>query len=251
MDTKTTNAGGLAGSPFSRGYWKLAAAELKSTRSLAFASMIIVLRVAVKAFRIPLAAGLSITFDSYINSLGSLIYGPLMGLCVGAVSDTLGCILYPSSEPYFFPFIFVEMLSSFIFGLFFWKRQISVLKVLTAKFSVNLVCNIILTSLFTKWSYIFYGSPNAKTYYVINLVRIVKNLVLFPAESVLIVMVLGAFIPPLKSMKMIPAAQGDVVFEKKHILIVIATAVLSVGLILFYIFYLRDYVSAHNVKLLV
>ena len=143
------------------------------------------------------------------------------------------------------------MLSSFIFGLFFWKRQISVLKVLTAKFSVNLVCNIILTSLFTKWSYIFYGSPNAKTYYVINLVRIVKNLVLFPAESVLIVMVLGAFIPPLKSMKMIPAAQGDVVFEKKHILIVIATAVLSVGLILFYIFYLRDYVSAHNVKLLV
>ena len=75
---------------FSRNYWRLAAGELKNTKSLVFASFIIVLRIVVKAFKIPLAAGLSLTFDCYVNSLGSLIYGPVVGLCVGAVSDTLG-----------------------------------------------------------------------------------------------------------------------------------------------------------------
>lgn len=233
---------------FSRTYWRAAANELKNTRSLVFASFIVVLRIVVKAFKIPLAAGLSITFDCYINSLGSMIYGPVVGLCVGAVSDTLGYLIFPSGI-YFFPFIFVEMLSSFIFGLFFWKRQITVSRVLAAKFTVNLICNIILTSLFTKWMYTYFSDPKAATYNIINLVRIVKNLVMFPVESVLIVLILGAFITPLKNMKLIAAGQEDLVFRKKHIVFLILTAVVSVGLVLFYIFYLKDYVSAHNIKL--
>ena len=234
---------------FSREYWRAAAGELRNTKSLVFASFIVVLRIVVKAFKIPLAAGLSLTFDCYVNSLGSLIYGSVVGLCVGAVSDTLGYLIFPSGI-YFFPFIFVEMLSSFIFGLFFWKKQISVLRVLTAKFTVNLVCNIILTSLFMKWMYVALGDKRAATYSIINLIRIVKNLVLFPAESVLIVLILGAFIPALKSMKLISASQGDLILEKKHIAIVIVTAVLSVAFVLFYIFYLKDYIAAHNLTLL-
>jgi len=233
----------------SKNYWIAAVSELKNTKSIVFASLIVVLRIVVKAFKIPLAAGLSITFDCYVNSLGSLIYGPVIGLCVGAVSDTLGFLIFPSGV-YFLPFILVEMLSSFIFGLFFWKRQISVQKVLTAKFTVNLVCNIILTSLFTKWMYVMLGDEKASTYNIINLVRIVKNLVLFPAESVLIVLILGAFIPALKSMKLISSSQGDLAFEKKHIIIVVITAILSVALVLFYIFFLKDYLSANNIKLL-
>ena len=233
---------------FGKSYWRAAAGELKNTRTLVFASFIVVLRIVVKAFKIPLAAGLSITFDCYVNSLGSLIYGPLVGLCVGAVSDTLGYLIFPSGI-YFFPFIFVEMLSSFVFGLFFWKRQITVGRVLAAKFTVNLVCNIIVTSIFTKWMYTYFSDPKAATYNIINLVRIVKNLVMFPVESVLIVLILGAFIPALKSMKLIAAGQEDLVFRKKHIILLVVTAVVSVGLVLFYIFYLKDYVSAHNIKL--
>lgn len=235
--------------PNSKEYWRAAAGELRNTRSLVFASFIVVMRIVVKAFKIPLAAGLSITFDCYVNSLGSMIYGPVVGLCVGAVSDTLGYLIFPSGV-YFFPFIFVEMLSSFIFGLFFWKKQISVLRVLAAKFMVNLVCNIILTSVFMKWEYFMLGDKKATTYSIINLVRIVKNLVLFPAEAVLIVLVLGAFIPALRSMKLIPASQGDLILEKKHILLVIITAVLSVAFVLFYIFYLKDFIAANNFTLL-
>ena len=93
------------------------------------------------------------------------------------------------------------------------------------------------------------GDEKATTYSIINMVRIVKNLVLFPAESVLIVLILGAFIPVLKSMKLIPASQGELILEKKHIVIVILTAIFSVALILFYIFFLKDYISANNITL--
>ena len=238
---QTKNSYGLS-------YWRAAAKELKNTKSLVFASFIVVLRIVVKAFKIPLAAGLSVTFDCYVNALGSLIYGPLVGLAVGAVSDTLGYLVFPSGV-YFLPFILTEMLSSFIFGLFFWRRKITVPRVLAAKFVVNLICNIILTSLFMKWMYVFLGDEKATTYNVINLVRIVKNLVLFPAESVLISLIIGAFIPALKSMKLISANQESLVFEKRHIAVVAATAVLSVALVLFYIFFLKDFVSANNFKL--
>lgn len=54
------------------------------------------------------------------------------------------------------------MSSGFVFGLFLWHRQLTVNRVLLSKFMVNLVCNIILTSLVMKWDYyVFYGIEKA------------------------------------------------------------------------------------------
>ncbi|MCQ2354749.1 MAG: folate family ECF transporter S component [Clostridia bacterium] len=248
MSTKTVKRP-LTCSVFSREYWSTAASEMKSTRSLVFAALIVALRVTVKLFKIPLAAGLELSFDCYVNALGSIVYGPLMGLMVGAVSDTVGCAV-EGFAGYFLPFILVEMSSSFIFGLFLWRRELTVTRTISAKFSVNLFCNIILTSIFVKWSmYFFTGADAAEAYNIINLVRVVKNLVLFPLEGVLIIMVLSAFLPALKSLNIIPKEQDKLVLTKKHIIFVIVCALLSVALVLFYFFYLKDFVKAHNIKL--
>lgn len=236
-------------SVFSREYWSAAAKEVGSTRSLVFAALIVAMRVVVKLFKIKLGAGLELSFDCYVNALGSIVYGPLMGLMVGAVSDTVGCAV-EGFEGYFLPFILVEMSSSFIFGLFLWRRKLTVVRTIASKFAVNLFCNIILTSVFVKWSmYVMSGPEAAKAYNVINLVRIVKNLVLFPLEGVLIVVVLSAFMPALKSLKIVPKDQDDLVLKKKHIVFAVICALVAVGLVLFYIFYLKDFISAHNIKL--
>jgi ECF transporter S component (folate family) len=189
---------------FSSKYWKDATSQLGNIKMLTIAALIVALRVVVKFFKIPLAAGLSISFDAYVNSLGSLIYGPVMGLVVGAVSDILGCLLTGRMAEYFLPFILVEMASSFIFGLFFWKRKINVSRVLASKFTVNLICNIIMTSLFNKWMYyIYYGIEKAQAYNVINGARIVKNLIMFPLEAVIIVIVLSAALPVVSQIKLV------------------------------------------------
>ena len=226
-------------------YWRFAAKNFGATDMLAVAGIIIALRIAVKAFSIPIVPGLYITFDCYINAIGSFIYGPLMSLAVGAISDTIGAILFPKGT-YFLPFILTEMLSGFIFSLFLWKRDITAPKVILSKFTVNLVCNIILTSIFMKWYYAFFGIDSV--YPFINLVRIVKNLVLFPFEGVLISLVLWLIIPGLKRTSV---ADKNIVAkrpEKKHLWLTAVLLVLSIALLLSYIFFISPWLETHNIK---
>ena len=237
-------------SVFSKTYWRLAAKNFSDVRMIVFAALIIAMRVVVKFFKIPLAAGLSLSFDCYVNSLGSLCYGPLVGLAVGAVSDTLGCIIHPSGD-YFLPFILTEMSSSFIFGLFLWRRNLTPGRVLVCKFTVNLFCNIILTSVLMKWYYYaLYGLEDAQAYSIINLTRIAKNLILFPLEAVLITIILGALITPLKSLRLLPRNHEKLEIRKRDIILVAALLLLSIGLVLLYVFVLKDFIAEHNIKLL-
>lgn len=231
-----------------RGYFRAAADQIRSPRMLIVASLIVALRVAVKWARIPLAAGLTITFDCYVNALGSMVYGPIMGLLVGAVSDTIGCIVAPIG-PYFLPFVLIEMSSSFLFGLFFWRRVITVPRALFAKFTVNMVCNIILTSIFQKWSYyVFYGLEKAEAYALVNGVRIVKNLVMFPLEAVLIVVLLNYMLPVLQSAGVLPRSQQRITLTKRHFLLIALLLVASIALICFYVFFFKQFMSEHNFK---
>lgn len=249
--TLTAPEGALSQPPiFSKSYWRLAAKNFSDTHTIAFAALIIAMRVVVKFFKIPLAAGLFLTFDCYVNSLGSLCYGPLVGLAVGAISDTLGCIIHPSGD-YFLPFILTEMTSSFIFALFLWKRSLTPGRVLLCKFTVNFVCNIVLTSVLMKWYYYaLYGLEDAQAYSIINLTRIAKNLILFPLEAVLITLLLGAMINPLKSLRLLPADHQKLEIRKRDMVLVAILMLISVGLVLLYVFVLKDFIAAHNIKLL-
>lgn len=233
---------------FSKKYWRDAAGCFENPKMLAYAALIVALRVVVKMFKIPIASGVSLSFDCYFNSLGSVVYGPLVGLMVGAVSDTLGCILFPSGT-YFLPFVLVEMTSSFIFALFLWKREIGILRSVLAKFCVTFVCNIIMTSVFMKWMYSVFHTE--MSYPLINLTRIIKNLVLFPLESVLILIILSAAMPALRSAGLVKHNYSVIDTSNKFKLIIIPLIFLliAVGIIFFYIFFLKDFVASHNIKL--
>ena len=226
-------------------YWLGAAKNFGSTDMLAVAGIIVALRIAVKAFSIPIVPGLYVTFDCYINAIGSFIYGPLMSLAVGAVSDTVGAVLFPKGT-YFLPFILTEMLSGFIFSLFLWKRDITAPRVILSKFSVNLVCNIILTSIFMKWYYAFFGIDSV--YPFINLVRIVKNLVLFPFEGVLISLILWLIIPGLKRTNIAGKNILAQKPEKKHLWLTAILLLLSVALLVCYISFVSPWLENHNIK---
>ena len=250
MSTNLENKG--FASYFSMDYWREAARQLRNSRMITVAALIVALRIVVKFIKIPIAQGLSISLDAYVNSLGSVIYGPLVGLVVGLISDTLGCLLTGRMGEYFPPFALVEMMSSFLFGLFFWKRKIGISRALAAKFTVNFVCNIILTSIFNKWMYfVFYGLERAEAYNIINGVRIVKNLIMFPLEATIIVIVLSSILPMLTKMKLVDKDYCfvDKPSNKKLLLQVALFTALSVLLILLYVFFLKDYIAQLNIKL--
>ena len=230
---------------FSSAYWKEAAANLKNTRMLALAAMIVALRAICKMLEIPLAPGLNINVAGLFNSVGAMVYGPVVGVVGAIVSDPLGYLLHPDG-PYFLPFMLVDMSSSFIFGLFFWKRPLTVGRTMGAKFTVNMVSNIVLTSFIMKWYVAVFNLGFA--YNLINLTRIAKNLVMFPIEAIFISVVLGALSPALYRLRML-TEKPDLKLTVKHYLLVAALTLASVGLVLFYLYFLKDFVAAHNIKL--
>lgn len=236
---------------FSKKYWKYAVLQLKDVKMITIAALIVALRIAVKFFKIPIAAGLSISFDAYVNSLGSMVYGPVVGLLVGVVSDVLGCVVTGQMGEYFLPFILVEMTSSFIFGLFFWKRHVKLTRVLAAKFTVNLICNIVMTSIFMKWMrYVYLGAKAAEAYNLINGVRIAKNLIMFPLEATIIVIVFVAALPVLSRTRLVDKryCSVDKPSNVKFLLQIILLTLISVALVFLYVFLWSDLITNLNIK---
>ncbi len=228
-------------------YWRQAAANLKNPRMLALAAMVVALRAVCKMAEIPLAPNLNMNVAFLFNSVGTMVYGPIMGVLGALVSDPLGYLLHPDG-PYFFPFVLSDVSSSFLFGLFFWRRTPSVGRTLWAKFTVNMVSNVIITSLITKWYYyIFYGVEKAEAYALINLVRVGKNLVMFPIEAVLIAVVMGALSPALYRMRLLPT-KPELKLTTRHYVLLAVLTLLAIGLVVFYVLFLRDWIKGHNVK---
>lgn len=223
---------------FSKKYWIEATNQFSNPKMITIAALIVALRVVVKLFKINIASGLGFSLDGYVNSLGSMIYGPLVGLLVGAISDILGLVLTGQMGTYFAPFTLVEMTSSFIFALFFWRRRITVSKALMAKFSVNLVCNILMTSIFMKWlKYIQLGVAAADAYKIINSVRIAKNLIMFPLEAMIIVTILSFALPILTRLKLVDKhlCYMNKLSKRRLVIEVAVLTVISIALVVAYI----------------
>lgn len=87
-------------------------------------------------------------------ALTGMFLGPVPGLIVGALSDFIGAILFPSGA-YFPGFTLTSALTGLVFGLFL-HRDRSVVKTLTAVLINQIVMSLTLNTL---WISILSGSP--------------------------------------------------------------------------------------------
>lgn len=188
---------------FSKGYWKSAFGELKNVKSIAVCALFVALRIAVKSLRIYIIPGvLQIGFDFIVNSLGSMIYGPILALLGGLISDTVGAFVFPSGT-YFFPYALIEMSSGFIFALFLYRSKLTGPRIILSRFTVVVLCNLIFTPIVNYWFGVF--TDNVKAINLLSQARIIKNVCLLPVESLILILFLGALILPLARMGLIPS----------------------------------------------
>ena len=236
MATKEKNRT-LYSHPFSKAYWRDAAAELKSTRTLVIAALLIALRVALKTVVIPLAPNLNINVAApLINALGAMIFGPVVAAAAALVSDTLGCIIFPQG-PYFFPCAFVEVAGSVLFALFFYRTKMRPTRVILARFSMDLFVNIILNSAVMFWYFhVFYQ----KSYVEMLLPAIIKNLCMFPIEAFVLTLFLSVIIPVTYKLGLTHAASADknsMKFTTKQFALLLTLFAVGVGGLLTYLNY--------------
>lgn len=184
-----------------RDYWKAAAGSFKSVRMLAVCAMFIALRIAIGAVFIPVGENLRVYFTYAVTALGASIYGPLMALAEGFISDILGYFIAPSGG--FFPgYTLSAMFGSVTYALFFYRQRLSVLRIFLCRLVVNLVINVLIGSI---WSAMLMG----KGYYYYLIKSVVKNLLLLPAETFVMYVVFRTMTPLLERMKlMVPQGKG-------------------------------------------
>ncbi len=215
--------------PFSPAYWRDAASQLKNVHILCAAAILIALRVALKNVVIPVGQDLDITFGYFVNSLGAMIFGPVVAAIAAIISDTLGVMFSAEGfSTYFFPFVFVEIAGSVIFALMLWRARLNTTRIIFSRFFVSLVCNFIMNPLIMNVYYQWLG--NGKSYQFVTLPRVIKNLALFPLEAFLLVLFLGIMVPVLMKIHILPKGQMEARPEmtKKHLVLLIVLLVVSI-----------------------
>ena len=214
--------------PFSKAYWRDAAAELKDTKMLVITALMIALRVALKPLAIPLGPQLSIQTAMLATALGSMIFGPVMAIPAAIVSDTVGFMLYPTGD-YVLPFVLTEISSTVIYALMLYRAdKVTPVRVTLSRFCICLFVNVIMQQFIYAWWYAYIGNPEQAKESILGMMtvaRIFKNLAMFPLESVVLTLFLRCMMPVCKRAKLIYSTDTDMKFDKKQI-------VTLVGLIL-------------------
>lgn len=149
--------------------------ELKKVQVLTACAMFGALAFILRSFSIDLGPYIRIGFANIPNLLVSVLFGPVTGTVFAGLMDVLNYVLHPTG-PFFFGFTFNAMLAGFIYGCLFYKKQLTVSRVLIAKGIVMLICNVLLNTL---WLDMLYG----KGFMAILPARALKNLIMWPIDT--------------------------------------------------------------------
>ena len=150
--------------------------ELRKTKVMAVAAMLIAIGVILGFFSVQLTEFIRIGFSGIPNELASMLFGPVVGGSwrnrgYPEVSDQ-------ATGPYFFGYTLNAMLGPVIYGIFFYHRPIQLGRVVAAKITVALLVNLLLG---TWWLTILYG----KGFLAILPARFIKQVVSVPIDSVI------------------------------------------------------------------
>ena len=216
---RTQKSTALYSHPFSKAYWRDAAAELKDIHMLVITALLVALRIALKPLAIPLGPQLSIQTATLATALGAMIFGPVMAIPAAIVSDTIGFMIYPTGD-YFLPFVLTEIAGTFIYALCLYRAKPSATRVVIARFLICFAVNVVLQQFIFAWQYTYMGNPEKAKDSIMGIMttaRIFKNLFFFPIESVVITLFLKVLIPVTSRAKLTYGGSKGLDFTKKQI----------------------------------
>ena len=113
-----------------------------------------------------------------------ILAGPMWAALTAAASDVIGALLFPTGA--FFPgYTVVAAAGGFIFGLFLYRKQESLIRCLLCTLAVAVVCNLIGNTLCMCLTGIL-PPPNNATFWPRMGTRALKNLVQFPVNGLIL-----------------------------------------------------------------
>lgn len=192
--------------PFSAGYWRQAAGELKKPRMLTFAALMIAACAAlghVPPIRLDFTDiyAAKVTWGFLARSVCSMVCGPVMGMVFGFAEDTVSYLADPS-YPYFPGYALTTMLGNLIYALFLYRTRFGPVRVFLAKLSTNLL-NVFLGSL---WSTILSGTGKGYIFYMTK--SAVTNAIKLLPQTIALCFLFAALTPILRRMGWLSREMG-------------------------------------------
>lgn len=125
-----------------------------------------------------------ISFTFLPNEFVYYLFGPFVGAIFAAAMDVLTFIVRPAG-PFFYGFTISAILTGIFYGIAFYKKPLSLKRIIIAKVIYSLVFHI---GLNTYWLSILYGNG----FIAILPGRVLKAAIMFPIETILLFSVIKA-----------------------------------------------------------
>lgn len=145
--------------------FKNSALELKNVRCLTVTAMLIALNLVLKSVTVYLSEDLKLTFSFLALAAIGMLFGPTVSFMAGIITDILGMLLAQTMGAFNPLFTIVEATGAMIYGMFlygmkyvkidfkgmnvssFLKLISHIWRIIVAKLTVVIVCNVILNPL--------------------------------------------------------------------------------------------------------
>lgn len=115
-----------------------------------------------------------ISFGFLPVALFAMLFGPIKGACMAALSDLLGCLIF-SPGLYFPGFTVSAFLSGLIYGYFFYNKKITLVKIIFASSIIFILIDLFLNTL---WLCTLYQKA-AQAFFIS---RLIKGGILLPIQ---------------------------------------------------------------------
>ena len=152
-----------------------------SLQRLTISAMLLAISVILGLFKIPLSQVSEIRLQFLPVAMDGMLFGPLYGGIVGALSDILSYIVRPTG-PFFPGFTISAAVQGVIYGLFL-RRSSGMGRIIIAQAVDSIIVSLILVPV---WLMMLYGNA----FIPLFIARLPKVLIMFPINTILLAAVL-------------------------------------------------------------
>lgn len=153
------------------------AQQLRNLKVIVICAMMIAVAVIVDQFSVSYGQYLRFGFSTHVNQVVYMLFGGAVGTVFGGVADVVKYFVKPNGE-FQIAFMLNSMLAGLIYGMFYYKRKMTLLNIFIAQATVAIICNIVIN---TYLLVIFNGLKLE----VILPIRIARNLIMVPINSLI------------------------------------------------------------------
>ena len=169
------------------------AREFKSLHTVILCGLMGALGIILKMFASIPFGPFTITYAWIPNRIIDFMFGPAVGAVYGGVMDIIKFIMKPTGT-FNLGYTAVAVLAGLIFGTILYKKPVSFMRIVFAQSLVKIFINAGLSTYLMAFE-------RGEAFMAIMPVRLVKNLIMIPLDSILLFVVLTALMKVLPRLK--------------------------------------------------